>query len=188
MNFANINRYALLVHVQSALFLDTKEYQYFTATDLTIDRGIFSRGNTVKQPLSNATSDSIPSVTIVQNTDGIVVSCTCAHDGNKLCEHAAQALFCVMESTLYRPFFDHVTRHRLMLPSAKKIWSRSRVKLGCIFLLNMGNRTNHNQSKHQRIASNRLPSIQANIACTEGGTSSLLYPAIDPCNWATPLL
>lgn len=135
MNFANINRYALLVHVQSALFLDTKEYQYFTATDLTIDRGIFSRGNTVKQPLSNATSDSIPSVTIVQNTDGIVVSCTCAHDGNKLCEHAAQALFCVMESTLYRPFFDHVTRHRLMLPSAKKYGLDQESNLDAFFSL-----------------------------------------------------
>lgn len=109
-NITQLSTYSLLKHVHSALFLDHKDYLKLVPSEITINEAIFTHPEDTL---------GFPPVHIQQQDQHIMLYCSCAQPKNKLCDHQAQALFCLLEKENYRIFFDDDLRRRKLRAVAK---------------------------------------------------------------------
>ncbi len=108
-NLALLTKYELLMHVSSALFLESKGYRSIVPITVEVDSGVFT------QPNSHYPFE----VHIQQHAGGISAFCACDSSKQKLCEHSAQTLFCILENEDLRLFFDAPLRQQKLLSFAK---------------------------------------------------------------------
>jgi len=109
-SIAQLSTYTLLKHVHSALFLDHKDYLKLVPLEITLNEAVFGHPEDLLD---------FPPVHIQQQNGHVILYCSCTQSKNKLCDHQAQALFCLLDKENYRIFFDESLRRRKLLAVAK---------------------------------------------------------------------
>lgn len=61
-----------------------------------------------------------PVITVIQQQHALRLSCTCKASKRKLCTHQVQVLYCIMEKSNFRIFFDEVQRKEKIRQVAKE--------------------------------------------------------------------
>jgi len=102
--------YDLLKHTSGSGFLELKDFHDIYPAAIENNTGIFTK----RSPLKD-----FPEVSVSQIGSSIVSTCTCHSPKDKLCEHQAEIIHCIIEEKKFRTFFDPFLRKKLFIAKAK---------------------------------------------------------------------
>lgn len=90
--------------------MEKKEFNDIYPVALELNAGVFTKITSIV---------GFPKVSVTQIGNSIISSCSCDNRSQKLCEHQAEIIQCVLEKSDFRIFFDNQLRHKTLLLSAK---------------------------------------------------------------------
>jgi len=125
-HISTLSVYELLKHTQNGSFMENKDFQNIYPIALELNVGVFTKRNS---------AFDFPRVSVSQIGNDIISSCSCNHDSQKLCEHQAEIIYCILEQKDFRVFFDGYLRHKTLLPSAKSYGLENEPNLDFYFQL-----------------------------------------------------
>jgi SNF2 family DNA or RNA helicase len=123
---STLSVYDLLKHTQKGNFMENRDFQNIYPIALELNVGVFTK---------TGSSFNFPRVSVSQIGDSIISSCSCNHDSQKLCEHQAEIIYCILEQKDFRVFFDGYLRHKTLLPSARSYGLENESNLDFYFQL-----------------------------------------------------
>lgn len=94
-HISTLSVYELLKHTQNGSFMENRDFQNIFPIALELNVGVFTK--------NNATFD-FPRVSVSQIGNDVISSCSCDHDDQKLCEHQAEVIHCILEQEDFRIF------------------------------------------------------------------------------------
>lgn len=124
---STLSIYELLKHTQTARFIEEKDFRDIEPIALEINSGVFTRTTSVI---------SFPNVSVSQVGSALVTTCSCENPTDKLCEHQAEIIYCILEQKNYRIFFDTNLRQRTLVAFAKGFGLENEPHLDTFFHLN----------------------------------------------------
>ncbi|WP_367915320.1 DEAD/DEAH box helicase [Leadbetterella sp. DM7] len=116
----------LLRHTQNGSFIEKKNFSDIYPLALELNAGVFTK---------TAAAVGFPNVSVSRRGSSLVSSCSCEHEGQKLCEHQAEIIYCLLEERNYRIFFDHALRHKTLLERARGYGLEAEPNLDAYFRL-----------------------------------------------------
>jgi len=116
----------LLRHTQNGSFIEKKNFSDIYPLTLELNAGVFTK---------TAAAVGFPNVSVSRRGSSLVSSCSCEHEGQKLCEHQAEIIYCLLEERNYRIFFDHALRHKTLLERARGYGLEAEPNLDAYFRL-----------------------------------------------------
>ncbi|MGC5745729.1 DEAD/DEAH box helicase [Chryseobacterium sp. NFX27] len=102
--------YDLLKHTSGSAFLESRDFHDIYPAAIENNIGVFTK----RSPLKD-----FPEVSVSQIGSSIVSTCTCRSPKDKLCEHQAEIIHCILEEKKFRTFFDPFLRKKLFIAKAK---------------------------------------------------------------------
>ncbi|MGX5817190.1 DEAD/DEAH box helicase [Chitinophaga lutea] len=109
-SIATLSAYDLLKYTRNGSFLESGTPQGIFPLSLTIDAGTFTK-TTAGIPF--------PEVSVSQEGNALVTTCTCGGAPAGLCEHQAEVLYSIIERKPFRVFFDGPLRRTTLQKTAK---------------------------------------------------------------------
>jgi hypothetical protein len=101
VSFENINETLLIRYTAPGISFDNGMYQDITPVTLSIDQGTFTHQHH---------AFNFPNVTVVQNTQQVLILCDCFALPGKLCEHQVQVLTAIIKRDELSIFFNSMQR------------------------------------------------------------------------------
>ncbi|MFN1218983.1 SNF2-related protein [Chryseobacterium kwangjuense] len=102
--------YDLLKHTSGSAFLEIKDFREVFPLAIETYHGIFSKESPLK---------AYPEVSVSQIGTSLVTTCSCSNPKDKLCEHQAEIIHCILEEKKFRTFFDPFLCKKLFIAKAK---------------------------------------------------------------------
>ncbi|MDH6254130.1 SNF2 family DNA or RNA helicase [Chryseobacterium sp. H1D6B] len=109
-NISTLSVYDLLKHTSSAGFIETKDFREVYPIALEYNAGVFTKTVSVV---------GFPNVSVIQTGSSLITACSCGAATNKLCEHQAEIIYCILEHKNYRIFFDAALRQKTLVSAAR---------------------------------------------------------------------
>lgn len=125
-SIGTLSVFELLRHTQSGNFMEKKDFSDICPLVLELNAAVFTK---------TASSVGFPNVSVSQRGGSLISSCSCGHEAQKLCEHQAEIIHCLLEEKNYRIFFDHALRHKTLLERAKGYGLETEPNLDAYFRL-----------------------------------------------------
>src|SRR5690606_32429897 len=88
VNIATLSVFDLLKHTQDSNFMDRKDFGNIYPLSLELNTGFFTK--------NDETVES-PHVSVNQGDNTIISVCSCNNSSEKLCEHQAEVIYCILE-------------------------------------------------------------------------------------------
>ncbi len=130
--------YDLLKHTSCADFIDKGDFESVYPLSLEINVGVFTR---------TASLVGFPKVAVSQSGNSVVSSCSCTGNAQRLCEHQAIIIHCILEQKDFRVFFDKDLRHKVLVQHAREYGLEQEPDLDIHFQLSYSKGTLHIENK-----------------------------------------
>jgi SNF2 family DNA or RNA helicase len=95
-------------HNPAGFYTEEDAGQYLSPISLTVNEGVFNHPKNV----------AFPTVTVSQNTEQLLLTCTCSSERGKLCEHEATVLQAILQKEEFAVFFNTRLRHQKLKNAA----------------------------------------------------------------------
>ncbi len=125
-SISTLSLYDLLKHSSSGVFAEHKDFQQIYPLTLEVNSGVFTK---------TTFALTYPKVAVSQVGLSLISTCSCSNRTDKLCEHQAEIIWCIMEQNTFRIFFDQDLRHRTLLTTAKDYGLDNELNLDSYFRL-----------------------------------------------------
>lgn len=126
-HISTLSVYELLKHTQNGSFMENRDFRNIYPIALELNVGVFTKKNSAAD---------FPRVSVSQIGNDIISSCSCDHDSQKLCQHQAEIIHCILEQEDFRIFYDHNLRRKILVRSAKGYGLENEPNLDAYFQLN----------------------------------------------------
>lgn len=123
---STLSIYELLKHTQTAKFMENKDFRNIEPLVLDINSGVFTKIDSVI---------GFPNVSVSQVGSLLITACSCDDSKDKLCEHQAEIIYCILEQKNFRLFFDSNLRQRTLVSFAKGFGLENEANLDIYFQL-----------------------------------------------------
>lgn len=129
-NISNFSVFDLLKYVDNGSFIDQKDFKEVYPISLELNAGVFSKNGSIVE---------FPLVSVSQTGATLITTCSCttAISAEKMCEHQAEILFCILGERKYRMFFDQFMRQEVLEQAAKGYGLEKETNLDAYFQLNL---------------------------------------------------
>ncbi len=130
----------------SAEITDTSKRDFFEIIpeSITVDAGLFTHSTPAR---------NFPSVSVIQTTNALVLTCPCKTIKNNLCNHQIQVLLNMLDKPWLRIFFDPALRQKEMLQVARIYGLENEPELERFFQLSYTDRAFHIQPIQKELVS-----------------------------------
>jgi len=156
-HISTLSVYELLKHTSTAKFMEEKNFHDIEPVALEINSGVFTK---------SVSTIGFPNISVSQVGSSIVTACSCDQYGEKLCEHQAEIIYCILEQKNYRIFYDANLRQRTLVSHAKSFGLENEPDLDTYFQLELQNGKLNIQSRIKELLLIDEPGFKQNLLPT----------------------